>query len=636
VKRYPSMRTWLLSFLDTFLSQKQRQAPPDERSRYRVLVGAALLNLFINLALLVADGDEPQLAGTRLILVLCGSVYLAIVILVRKAASPRLPALILCSLLGVGAVASTLSMGTQRAATHMAMTVVPTLAIYLLGARLGFLFTVLIGANALFLHPLYMAGFDLQRPLFPDELASMFARAAAFALLANWVLNGLYSATREEAHTALEKALQTSRESQGQLLSLFESTDDLVCSLDAQGRLLTANSAVRGLFVRLSGRPLQPGEPLPLEALPAEWRSQWEQTLGQVLSGQRVRQEANLALEGQTRTLDLTFSPVLPLEGRPVGLTLFGRDITPRKEAEARLSEMHRNLLDVSRQAGMSEVATSILHNIGNMLTSVNVSVGLLYERIKQLRISGLAKVGQLLESKSTETGTLCMEGAQGSMLLRYVKGLSEELSQDRNGLEEEVRTLSQGVERINGMVSMQQELARVSTVVEPVAVPQIINDALRLQAVSFEQQGIQVKREYEDIPITHLDRHLLLQILLNLLTNAQHALQVSGRPDKQLTVRVSLAGEQRLRIEVADNGMGIAPEHFRRLFNQGFTTKKEGHGFGLHSSALAARDMQGTLNCASEGPGRGATFTLELPLSTSPVAVPSDVAGQTPPSGTP
>jgi two-component system, LuxR family, sensor kinase FixL len=70
-----------------------------------------------------------------------------------------------------------------------------------------------------------------------------------------------------------------------------------------------------------------------------------------------------------------------------------------------------------------------------------------------------------------------------------------------------------------------------------------------------------------------------------------------------------------RLRITVADNGVGVAPESFSRLFTQGFTTKKEGHGFGLHSSALAAEEMGGTLTCVSEGPGRGAAFTLELPL---------------------
>jgi signal transduction histidine kinase len=132
---------------------------------------------------------------------------------------------------------------------------------------------------------------------------------------------------------------------------------------------------------------------------------------------------------------------------------------------------------------------------------------------------------------------------------------------------------------------------------------------------VSFERLGIQVRTEYAAVEPVLVDRHKLLQVLLNLLSNARHALLASDRPDKQLSLHVTRSGPERLRIEVADNGVGISPENMRHIFTQGFTTKNNGHGFGLHISALAATEMGGSLTCRSEGRGLGATFTVELPL---------------------
>ena len=113
-----------------------------------------------------------------------------------------------------------------------------------------------------------------------------------------------------------------------------------------------------------------------------------------------------------------------------------------------------------------------------------------------------------------------------------------------------------------------------------------------------------------------NLEKHKILQILVNLLRNAKHACQESDRADKRLTVRV-INGDGRVRISVIDNGIGIPPENLIRIFSHGFTTKKDGHGFGLHSGALAAKEMDGSLTVHSDGPGQGSTFTLELPCPT-------------------
>ena len=121
--------------------------------------------------------------------------------------------------------------------------------------------------------------------------------------------------------------------------------------------------------------------------------------------------------------------------------------------------------------------------------------------------------------------------------------------------------------------------------------------------------------REFEDVPPINVEKHKVLQILVNLMRNAKYACDESGRADKRLTVRVANGDGRRPRYRVMDNGVGIPPENLTRIFNHGFTTRKDGHGFGLHSGALAAEEMGGSLQVHSDGLGRGATFMLELPI---------------------
>jgi C4-dicarboxylate-specific signal transduction histidine kinase len=192
---------------------------------------------------------------------------------------------------------------------------------------------------------------------------------------------------------------------------------------------------------------------------------------------------------------------------------------------------------------------------------------------------------------------------------------VSHHLVAEHERLLTEMQGLVRNVEHIKAVVSMQQENARLGGGVEQVPVRELIDDALRLHATSFEQLGIRVRREYAEVPTVWVDRHKLLQVLVNLLSNARHALMESGRQDRQLSIRVLREGAEQLRIEVEDNGVGIAAEHLPRLFTHGFTTKKGGHGFGLHASALAAEELEGRLRCESAGPGQGATFIIELPL---------------------
>jgi PAS domain S-box-containing protein len=618
---FQALRSGLIAGADAFLTPQQRQLPSEELSQYRVLVSTTLSMLVLNL-LFWFDLRFSAIEGGRTVAVvalLAAASYALVLALVRWTRSFRIPALLVCVFLTSAFLGVTLISDDLRVPSHATVMLIPLLAVYLLGGRLGFVFTGIVCLGVGLFHQLYHTGFGSRRPLFSHLDAWASNLSTVVVLLIGYGLFWLHSSSREQAHQSLKRAMETLRESEGQLSSLIESTDDFVMSLDTEGRRVAANQPALRLISTLTGSELPPGAPLFPPEPPAPW-SDLRALFLQALTGQRGRTEVEFPLEGRSRTVETIASPVLSKEGRVVGVTFFARDISARKEAEARLTELHRSLLDVSRQAGMAEVATGVLHNVGNTLNSVNVSVEMVRQQLRGSRVSGLARATELLEKHLSSLVPFLTGDERGQQLPSYLIAVSGQLVREREALLEEVQSLSESVEHIKSVVSMQQENARFVGVVEEVPVAQLLDDALKLQALSFGKQGIQVRREYAEVPPVLVDRHKLLQILFNLLSNARHALLESGRADKQLTLRIGGGKDgERLRLEVADNGIGISAETLPRLFTQGFTTKKEGHGFGLHSSALAAAELGGKLTCTSAGPDQGASFLLEIPTRRNP-----------------
>jgi len=290
-------------------------------------------------------------------------------------------------------------------------------------------------------------------------------------------------------------------------------------------------------------------------------------------------------------------------------------DITQKKKAEAELEAAHKYLLETSRQAGMAEVATAVLHNVGNVLNSVNVSVSLMTDGIRKSKLPGLTKAVGLMHEQSTNLGDFLTHDAKGKQLPDYLKKLAEHLGTEQAGMLQELSSLSKNIEHIKDIVSMQQAYARVSGVAESIVPAELVDDALRMNAGALTRHDVQVIREYSELPKILVEKHKVLQILVNLISNAKYAMEEANPPVKQLVMRMGMNGNNHFKIAVIDNGVGISAENLTRIFAHGFTTKKTGHGFGLHSSALAAKEMGGTLHVHSEGIGKGASFTLELPL---------------------
>jgi PAS domain S-box-containing protein len=291
-------------------------------------------------------------------------------------------------------------------------------------------------------------------------------------------------------------------------------------------------------------------------------------------------------------------------------------DITEQKQAEEELEMLNRRLLESSRHAGMAEVATGVLHNVGNVLNSVNVSSTLICDQVRNSKASRLKDVVLLLNKNAENLGSFIVNDPKGKIIPGYLTTLSERLTAEQQDLLKELELLTKNIEHIKEIVAMQQNYARVSGIIESLSIKNLMEDALQMNAAALSRHGIMVSRNYEEVPLIAVDKHKILQIFVNLIRNAKYAIDAAARRDKRIDITIAMKEGSRVVVTVKDNGIGIAPDNLTRIFSHGFTTKKDGHGFGLHSGALAAKEMGGSLAAHSEGQGTGATFTLELPLS--------------------
>lgn len=290
------------------------------------------------------------------------------------------------------------------------------------------------------------------------------------------------------------------------------------------------------------------------------------------------------------------------------------QDVTARKAAELEHERVNRELIAASRQAGMAEIATGVLHNVGNVLNSVNVSVDMVVDAIQKSKVTSLARAMQLVEARRSDLGVFLTDDPKGRHLPEFLSAVTAQLGNERVAMLAEMKALRENIDHIKRIVAVQQSYAKVAGTHEPLAVADLLEDALRMVSSTLAARRVAIVRDYAAVPPVIADRHVVLQILVNLLNNAAHALET--RPaDRRITLHLAADGPEDVRVEVADNGVGIAAENLAKIFNHGFTTKKSGHGFGLHSGANAAKHMGGSLTALSAGPGEGATFVLTLPL---------------------
>jgi signal transduction histidine kinase len=297
------------------------------------------------------------------------------------------------------------------------------------------------------------------------------------------------------------------------------------------------------------------------------------------------------------------------------------RDITERKRAETKLKTAQEKLLETAREVGMAEVATGVLHNVGNVLNSVSVTAESIQKRVRNSKISYLSDIVDLLEEHASELGTFMMNEERGKKIPAFLANLSKELVDEQERYLEALEELTKHVQHVGDIIQLQQSHSKTKGLIEPTSIEELVEDTLKINAEMITRNKVQVKREIANLSTILLDRHKVLQILTNLISNAIYALAQSNRDDKILKIQVKESKSGFIRIDVSDNGIGIPKENLTRIFEHGFTTKKTGHGFGLHSTALSANELNGSIKVHSDGPGKGAVFTVELPFKTQEAA---------------
>ena len=267
----------------------------------------------------------------------------------------------------------------------------------------------------------------------------------------------------------------------------------------------------------------------------------------------------------------------------------------------------------------MAEVATGILHNVGNVLNSVNVSASVINDSLQRFRMENLSKAVALLNGQGENLAKFLTEDPRGRTLPGYLRDLAEAMGENQLNLQAEVKSLVKQIDHVKAIVALQQDYAKSSSFKENLDPVEAMEDAVQINRAAYERHGIQIVREFDHPPLAFADRHKVLQILINVLSNAKYALDKAPADARRVTLRVGAAGGDRVRLEVSDTGPGIALENLERIFTLGFTTKADGHGFGLHSGANAAKEMGGRLFVQSEGSGRGRPLFWNCPLCQKP-----------------
>lgn len=447
--------------------------------------------------------------------------------------------------------------------------------------------------------------------------------------------------------------------------STLDSLTDGVAMVDRSGSIVLANET----FCRLTERSLSSLLGKSLSHLPwvddrgaslaAGYRFPWQSAADHELGQQGVR-FGYRANDQTLRTLSVTTTPIQDQDGRSRGVLASFHDVTAvdransqlreaitqleesrtqvlsqneqleetnevlqleieeRKRMQVEREQLHKQLLESSRLVGMADVASTVLHNVGNVLNSVNVSVDVVTNLLKQTPMNDVALIASMLEARKHDLGTYLSQDQEGKQIVPYLSMLAQAVTQNQSLVQKELDGLGRNIEHIRQVVDRQIDLARPGgTILEPVSFQDLMEQALAIHRSAFDSRGYEVEQRYDAIPQGMCDRHQVLQILVNLISNAKNAMDAIPGKRHRLTLQFGRAEDHKgfVRFQVSDTGVGIAPEHLGRLFTQGFTTRPDGHGIGLHSASLAAKNLGGSLQGRSDGQGRGAVFILDLPF---------------------
>jgi len=444
------------------------------------------------------------------------------------------------------------------------------------------------------------------------------------------------------------KAEAALRDSEARQQAVLQTAVDGIITIDARGSVASFNPAAERLFGYSADEVL--GHNVNM-LMPSPDREAHDGYLARYLqTGER--KIIGIGREVRARRRDGTTFPVrlavseMRLDGRRM-FTGIIHDLTARVQAEealrqaqaeleqrvqertSELESAHKQLVEMAHRAGMAEIASGVLHNIGNSLNSLVVATEGLTRDVDHLPVKQLKKSAQLLSGAGESLAGLPEKDSRVRMLPEYLDKLGDKLGRDAEHMLVELRSMKTNLEQIGATIQVQQAYASGPRLVEQVDVEALVEDALRMQQSSLTRHQVVIERDMARLPVVALERNKALHLLVNLISNAKQALLDAGQADKRIRIEARPCAAGRFVLVVRDNGVGIAESDLQRVFQYGFTTRQGSLGYGLHWAANTAREMGGTLVAASEGRGRGASFILELPLGgPAPVDPPAREVG--------
>lgn len=294
------------------------------------------------------------------------------------------------------------------------------------------------------------------------------------------------------------------------------------------------------------------------------------------------------------------------------------RHARERHKASLEREALTQQLVESSRRLGMAEVASDVLHNVGNVLNSLNVSAGLIAQHVREMPVHDVNRISDLLAAHQDDIGTFLTHDSKGQQVLGFLAQLGCHLRDQHAQTCSDLDTLISQIDHVRDLIVAQDDIARATSIQEPVVLKDLVETALATHSSELDKNQIVLIRDYADMPQIITDKQQVSQIVANLIANATEAMQQQVQEPHQLTVRTQLHTDEdnRIRLQMIDSGIGISSDNLQRIFAQSLVPERGKQGSGLHNNANAAKNLGGSLTAASDGEGLGATFTLELPIT--------------------
>lgn len=415
----------------------------------------------------------------------------------------------------------------------------------------------------------------------------------------------------QDLETRVNNRTRDLEESEIKIRAILDNIGEGILVLNESGTIESLNPAAMTIFALRNDEAIGLHSTLLAENYDVDKFAESEQQG----NNQQPKEYLGLRSDGSTFPMEVVVSGVLI--GNKRMRVCIVRDITKRKETEQVLADAQNQLVDAAHKSGMADMATGVLHNIGNILNSVNLASEEIHRISGSSKITGLLKANDMLLKNYDNMDDFLTQDTRGKKLPEYFIKIGKVLNIEISDIQKESKELIAKTTMMKEVISTQQTYARSGFHNEQLNLPELVEDALKIQDASLKKWGVKLNTQFANTPACTGQKSKLLQVITNLIKNAKEAMSNNDQfnKPKEMIIETGMTNDTCVYLKIKDNGCGINEEQLTKIFNHGFTTKETGHGFGLHTCANAMTEMKGALKVDSKGVQKGACFTVILPI---------------------